>query len=83
MTFTENQAQKETMFLTLEEIAAVLRISTESVRRLYRNKRIPVIRLGHRTIRFNPDEVIYALSNQDEYAAAMSECKRLVEQAHG
>ena len=54
--------KNDILLMTTEEMAAGLRISTASLQKLYRSKQVPVIKLGHRTIRFNPDEVIKSLS---------------------
>ena len=46
---------------TADEIAPFLRVSSDTVRVWARAGKIPVIRLGHRTHRFDLDEVLAAI----------------------
>lgn len=47
--------------LTAEQLAARLNLSVQQVHRLSASGRIPRYKLGHRTVRFNLDEVLAAL----------------------
>lgn len=55
--------------LTLDELAARLRIHPDTVRGLYRRKVIPGIKLGHRTLRFEYSKVLEALRRAGDPAA--------------
>ena len=49
-------------FLTKQELRAALNLpSTRSVDELVRKRRIPIVRLGHRTVRFSLPQVRAAL----------------------
>lgn len=52
--------------LTAEEIAPALSMNLQQVWRLQRLGRIPSTRLGHRTLRFNLEEVQKALTAQSK-----------------
>lgn len=48
-------------YLTAEELATELGLQPDFVKSLARKRKIPVFRLGHRTIRFSPEKVKAAL----------------------
>lgn len=52
---------KDAELLTANELAQRLRLKSEMVRSWARDGTIPSYRLGHKTIRFDPVEVIEAL----------------------
>jgi hypothetical protein len=53
----------QTRFLDKEQLRQLLNLpSTRAVDELVRNKRIPVLRLGHRTVRFDWPKVEAALT---------------------
>ena len=47
--------------LTAKQLGQRLNLSAEKVLQLQRTKAIPVVRLGYKTLRFQPGEVIKAL----------------------
>jgi|AntAceMinimDraft_17_1070374.scaffolds.fasta_scaffold01907_3 excisionase family DNA binding protein len=47
--------------ITVDQLAAKLQVSKNHIRNLYRTKQIPVIRMGHRCLRFDYDQVRQAL----------------------
>jgi len=55
--------------LTLDELAARLRIHPDTARGLYRRKKIPGIKFGHRTLRFEYSKVLDALRRAGDPAA--------------
>ena len=55
--------------LTLNELAARLRLHPDTARGLYRRKVIPGIKLGHRTLRFEYSKVLDALRRAGDPAA--------------
>ena len=55
--------------MTKEELRAALNLpSTRMVDELVRKRKIPVIRLGHRTVRFNVEKVAAALERLERKA---------------
>jgi len=50
--------------LTPRELARVLKIGEEAVAKLRRAGRIPCVRIGQRTIRFDLDAVLKALESE-------------------
>jgi len=56
--------------LTLDELAARLRLHPDTARGLYRRKVIPGIKLGHRTLRFEYSQVLEALRRAGDPAGA-------------
>lgn len=56
--------------LTLKELAQRLRLHPDTARSLYRRGKIPGIKLGHRTLRFEYAQVLEALRHADDPAAA-------------
>jgi excisionase family DNA binding protein len=48
-------------FITAEELAERLRLSADTIRLLARQGRIPSVRIGHKTIRFDLDAVARVL----------------------
>lgn len=58
----------EKRLLTPYELAATLNVPIWKARELWRSKKIPVIRLGHRTVRFDLTEVLKALQNGNKAA---------------
>ena len=67
-------------FMTTDEVAQFLNVSTGTVRRLAKEGRIPSHRLGHRTIRYRAEEVETALRKGDPDHASDKEVDALVEQ---
>ena len=53
----------ETQLMTAKELAEHLRLGPASIWRLTSEGKIPVIRLGKRTLRYNFDDVMKALEN--------------------
>jgi len=53
----------ETQLMTAKELSGYLRLSAASIWRLTSEGKIPVIRLGKRTLRYNFDDVMKALEN--------------------
>ena len=53
-----------TEVLTAKQLAAKLAIHPETLRKLYRKKLIPCLKLGYRTLRFNETDVMAALNKQ-------------------
>lgn len=51
--------------LTAEELAARLRVSPDTIKVWAREKRIPTVRLGHKTLRFDFAEVMRAVRGVD------------------
>jgi excisionase family DNA binding protein len=47
--------------LTVPELAAQLQISEGKIRALYREKKIPIVRVSYRNVRFDYQDVIQAL----------------------
>lgn len=64
------QMQTPSELLTLAELAQRLRLHPDTARGLYRRKVIPGIKLGHRTLRFDYDQVIQALRAANDPAVA-------------
>lgn len=56
--------------LTLKELAQRLRLHPDTARSLYRRGKIPGIKLGHRTLRFDYAQVLEALRQAGDPAAA-------------
>ena len=56
-----NQTGEE--ILTPKQMAARLKISQAQIRKLYRSGKIPVMRAGYRTLRFNVGDVYSALED--------------------
>ena len=50
--------------LNYAEIAEVLGVSERTVRRMVAAKKIPVIRMSQRTLRFDKDKVLVALNKR-------------------
>jgi hypothetical protein len=62
---TENMPKK---LLTDEELVAVLAMSnvtTRTIARWRRSKKIPVVRLGYRSLFYDPDKVVAALAKHE------------------
>ena len=57
----EAQTLDEERLLTLREIAGRLQISESYARKLYRENKIPGIRIGYRILRFKLRDVLDAL----------------------
>ena len=55
--------------LTIEELAERLRLHPDTARSLYRRHKIPGIKLGHRTLRFDYAHVLEALRQAGDPAA--------------
>jgi len=47
--------------LTPKEMAAFLKVSPATLKRMRKTYQLPAIRLGHRTLRYDPREVIQTL----------------------
>ncbi len=58
--------------LTLDELAKRLQIHPVTARGLYRRKKIPGLKIGHRTLRFEYAAVLAALQAAGDPAAAGS-----------
>jgi excisionase family DNA binding protein len=56
--------------LTLKELAQRLRLHPDTARSLYRRGKIPGIKLGHRTLRFDYAQVLEALRQAGDSAVA-------------
>lgn len=54
--------------LTLKELGARLRVHPDTLRGMYRRGKIPGLKLGHRTLRFDFGEVVEALRRQGDPA---------------
>jgi excisionase family DNA binding protein len=52
---------EDTTLLTVPQLAEKLQISKNKVRLLYRERKIPIIKLGYRNIRFLWSDVLQAL----------------------
>ena len=50
--------------LTVPELADKLQISEGKIRMLYREKKIPIVRVSHRNVRFDYQDVIQALKTK-------------------
>jgi len=50
--------------LTVPQLAAQLQISEGKIRALYREKKIPTIRVSYRNVRFDYQDVIQALKTK-------------------
>ena len=55
-----------TGLLDEEDLAKALRVSRRVVGDMRRAKKIPAVKLGHRTIRFNWEEVVAALKARSD-----------------
>ena len=55
----------ETEILNLKELAAKLDVHPATIRKLYREKTIPAMKLGYRTLRFDARKVYEALAKTD------------------
>lgn len=62
--------QTNDALLTLDELAARLRLHPDTARGLYRRKKIPGLKLGYRTLRFDYGQVLEALRRANDPAAA-------------
>ena len=58
---TANGGGRREEFLTARQLAEVLQVSESTVRKLTRERRIPVIRLTSRLARYNLQSVLHAL----------------------
>jgi len=56
--------------LTLVEISQRLRLHPDTTRGLYRRGKIPGIKIGHRTLRFDYSQVVEALRRANDPAVA-------------
>lgn len=61
--------QTNDALLTLDELAARLRLHPDTARGLYRRKKIPGLKLGYRTLRFDYGQVLEALRRANDPAA--------------
>jgi len=59
----------DTGLLTLDELSERLRIHPVTTRGLYRRGKIPAIKLGHRTLRFDYEAVLEKLQADGDPAA--------------
>ncbi len=57
-------AELNSELLTVEQLAERLQVTPRTARELYRRGRIPGLKLGHRTLRFNLADVIEALNER-------------------
>ena len=55
--------------LTITELSQRLKLHPTTTRGLYRRGVIPGVKIGHRTLRFDFDEVVQALRDNDDPAA--------------
>lgn len=69
----QSTAAGELQLITIGELAERLRIHPDTLRGLYRRGKIPGIKLGHRTLRFDYAQVIDALRRAGDPAAAALE----------
>jgi len=51
--------------ITLKELAQRLQMHPDTVRGLWRRRQLPGLVIGHRTLRFNWDEVLTAIKRGD------------------
>lgn len=63
------QTSDSTGLLSLDELAHKLQIHPSTARGLYRRKVIPGLKLGHRLLRFDYQEVLAALTAKGDPAA--------------
>lgn len=54
--------------LTAEQVGELLNVAVAEVWRMARSGALPCIRLGHRTMRFDPDDVQKYIDNKREQA---------------
>jgi hypothetical protein len=66
----QNLSIRDGKLLTEEQLAHALETSAYNVRHLRHRKKIPFIRLGHRSIRFDLVKVRKALENHRSKASA-------------
>ncbi len=59
-------------FLTIDELSAELGIPVRSIRTLKQKRKIPFVKLGHRTLLFNPAKVSAALSKFEVRASGLN-----------
>ncbi len=52
-----------TKLLTKKDVAAMLQVSTRTIENLVRRRDLPVIRLGARLVRFEPEGIVKAVRN--------------------
>lgn len=64
------QTPSDDELLTLKELAQRLRLHPDTARSLYRRGVIPGLKLGHRTLRFEYQQVLEALRQAGDPAAA-------------
>lgn len=64
MTATAERTINGAELLTLPELADRLRMHPDTVRGLYRRSKIPGIKLGHRTLRFDYQAVLAELARR-------------------
>lgn len=57
--------------LTINEVSQKLKLHPKTTRDLYRRRKIPGLKLGHRTLRFNYPEVLAAIRQANDPAAAV------------
>ena len=56
-------------YLTTAELAKSLHLTAETIRQLARDKKIPSIRISHKVIRFDAEDVATALKSLNREAA--------------
>lgn len=56
------QSHATPQYVTCHELATLLRVTPDTLRRWARSGAVPVLRVGEKTLRFNPEAVIAALS---------------------
>jgi len=66
---TQTSAGGELQLITIDELAERLRIHPDTLRGLYRRGKIPGIKLGYRTLRFDYANVLAALRQAGDPAA--------------
>jgi len=67
---TQTTPAGELQLITIGELAERLRIHPDTLRGLYRRGKIPGIKLGHRTLRFDYAQVLEALRKAGDPAIA-------------
>jgi excisionase family DNA binding protein len=66
---TQTTTGGELQLITIDELAERLRIHPDTLRGLYRRGKIPGIKLGYRTLRFDYANVLAALRQAGDPAA--------------
>ena len=59
--------------LTINEVAQKLKLHPKTTRDLYRRGVIPGLKIGHRTLRFSYPDVLQAIQEANDPAAAVAE----------